>query len=305
MKIKLILPSLVLLVGIVYNGFGQDLLDVLDREQQDSIGYVSPPFKMTRISFGHSTEVRSAGILEVFVSNRFWNLPKERSQSFAADKISTRFALEYGVTDRLTAAVGGTTFDGRFDSYLKYQLMSQRKGEHPNPFSMTLFQGGSYDSSGIPNPEIADDFQDRLSFTTQLLISRKITSDFSFQISPTYVYRGLQLDPQDSKHFFAIGLGARYKVGNHLSIVSEYYNTFNPVESFDTYGPFSLGVNWELGDVLLQFMLTNALSMVEDAFITQTRNNFNFRNPNLNFGFNATYVIHFKNSLQNKTSKKR
>ncbi|MEM7382600.1 MAG: DUF5777 family beta-barrel protein, partial [Bacteroidota bacterium] len=88
--------------------------------------------------------------------------------------------------------------------------------------------------------------------------------------------------------------------GGHVSVVSEYYYTTNPIESFDTYGPFALGVNWELGDVMLQFMLTNAVNMVEDAFIAQTRNNFNFRNPNLNFGFNATYIIHFKRGLKNK-----
>ena len=112
------------------------------------------------------------------------------------------------------------------------------------------------------------------------------------------MYRGLQFNQQDTQHFFAMGFGARYKVGNHVSVVSEFYHTFNPVTSFDTYGPFALGVNWEIGDVLLQFMLTNARDMVEDAFITRTRNNFNFKNPNLNFGFNATYVIHFKNKLK-------
>jgi hypothetical protein len=112
------------------------------------------------------------------------------------------------------------------------------------------------------------------------------------------VRKGYQFSNEDSQNIFALGFGARYKLGSHFSIVSEYYSTFNPIDSIDTYNPFAIGANWEIGDVLLQFMLTNAVHMVEDSFITQTLNNFNFRNPNLNFGFNATYVIHFNNRLK-------
>lgn len=303
MKTRLFLLCILWIFGSIQGVFSQDLLHVLDKEQQDSLGYVSPPFKMTRISIGHSTEVRSAGILEVLVSNRFWNLPTERSQSFAADKMSTRFALEYAISDKLTAGIGGTTFDGLFDTFLKYRLMAEKKGINPNPVSITLFQGGSYNSNRIPYTPIQDEVKNRFSFTTQVLVSKRVTPNFSFQISPSYIYKGIQFIEEDPSHFFALGFGGRYKIGHHVSVVSEYYYNANPIESFDTYGPFSLGVNWELGDVLLQFYLTNAVNMVEDTFITQTRNNFNFRNPNLNFGFNATYVIHFKNSLKSKHKK--
>lgn len=300
MRIKTIFFTCILLLGSCHLSRSQNLLDILEKEQKDSTGYITPAFKMTRIAFGHSTEVRGKNILEVFIANRFWNLPTERSQSFGADKMSSRIALEYGLSDRLSFGIGATTFDGLFDSYLKYKLISQKKGIQSTPFNITLFQGTSYNSNSIPNPVVSDAFLDRLSFTTQVLISRKISSDFSFQIAPTYIHKGLNISGEDPQNFFAIGVGARYKIGPHLSIVSEYYKTFNPIESFDTYGPFALGVNWEIGDVLLQFMLTNSRNMVEDTFITQTRNNFNFRNPNLNFGFNATYVIHFNNSLKGK-----
>ncbi|MBX2826540.1 MAG: hypothetical protein KTR22_00150 [Flavobacteriaceae bacterium] len=300
MKTKNLCIICLLLLGVVFNSSGQDLLEILDNEQQSELGYVPATFKMTRIAFGHSTEVRSKGVLEVIAANRFWNTPAPTSQSFAADKMTTRFALEYGISDRLSLGLGGTTFDGLFDGYLKYSLFNQQGGNDSFPLNITLFQGGSYNSSGIPNPAIADDFSDRLSLTSQILISRRVSSNFSFQIAPTYVYKSLGLATEDPNHFFALGVGARYRLGLHVSVVSEYYATFNPIESFDTYGPFALGVNWELSDVQLQFMLTNTRNMVEDTFITQTRNNFNFKNPNLHFGFNATYVIHFNNALRNK-----
>ncbi len=301
MKIKTtVIGSLLVLGSIQIITAQDDLQDILDREQNETSDYVSPAFKMTRIAFGHSTEVRNQGVLELFTATRFWNFPGDRSESFVADKVTTRIALEYGITDRLSFGAGGTTFDGLFDGYLKYNLVSQNKGEKNNPFNITLFQGASYNSSSMPNPAIADDFSDRLGFTTQLLVSRRFSQKFSFQVAPTFVHKSLGTSSQDNTSFFALGFGARYKLGPHLELVSEYYRTLNPIDSFNTYDPFAIGVNWEVGDILIQLMLTNTRNMVEDTFITQTRNNFNFKDPNLHFGFNATYVFHLSNKLKKK-----
>ncbi len=299
MKAKELFLYLFLACG-THSMFAQDLLGILDEEQQDIPQYAEASFKFSRIAIGHSIETRKKGILDIFVANRFWNTPADRTQSFVADRLSTRIALEYGISDRFMMGFGGTTWDGLFDGFLKYKLIRQQKGNKGSPFTVTLFQNASYFSEAIPNPDVPDDFSDRLSFTSQLLIAKKLSPNFSLQVSPTFIRRGMSYSEADPQNHFAIGFGGRYKLGGHVSVVSEYYYTTNPIESFDTYGPFALGVNWELGDIMLQFMLTNAVNMVEDAFIAQTRNNFNFRNPNLNFGFNATYIIHFKRGLKNK-----
>lgn len=295
---KINLLILLLGFGALQNLTSQDLLAILDNETKDS-NYVPATFKMTRIALGHSTEVRPKNVLEVFVANRFWNLPTDQSQSFVADRMSSRIALEYGISDKVTFGIGATTFDGLFDSFLKYKLAKQQKVGNGWPVSVTLFQNASYNSSSIANQAIQDDFSDRLAFTTQILISKRFSKNFSLQLSPTLVNRTLGLSEDDPTAIFALGTGIRYKLGPHLSFVSEYYTRFNPLESVDTYSPVAFGVNWELGDVMLQFMLTNTWFMVEDSFITRVPFNFNFRNPNLNFGFNATYVIHFKNRLKN------
>lgn len=269
----------------------QDLLDLLDKEQEGIKSYTEATFKFSRISFGQSVETRKEGILDVFLTSRSWNSPAERSQKFFVDKLSARIALEYGISNRLMFGVGGTTFDGRFDGFLKYKLI--RQSNSGSPFSLSLFQNISYFSEVLTL-----DNSSRFSYTSQLLFAKKINTNFSLQLSPTFIHRGLVFDQNDTQNHFAVGIGGRYKLNGHVSFVSEYYYVANPIESFDTYGPFSLGINWELSDVMLQFMLTNAVSIVEDAFITNTRNNFNFKNPNLNFGFNFTYIFHLKNKLK-------
>ncbi|WP_431125626.1 DUF5777 family beta-barrel protein [Flagellimonas flava] len=276
-----------------------ELLDILEKEHTDTVPqYVTATFKSTRITYGHSVETRKKGILEVFAATRFWNTPTLRSQSFGADKLNARIALEYGMSDRLTTGVGGSTWDGLFDAFVKYRLVRQQPRGQGSPIGLTVFQNASYNSHAISNPNVEDDFSNRLSFTTQLLIAKKINSDFSLQITPTFIHRSAVYTQDERQNHLALGFGGRYKLGPHVSLVSEYYRVFNPVESIDTYGPFGIGVNWELGDVMLQFMLTNAPSMVESSFIAETRNNFNFKNPNLNFGFNFTYIIHFKRQLK-------
>lgn len=277
---------------------GQNLLDILDKEHKDTLQFTEATFKFSRITFGQSAQTRKDGMLDLFISNRFWNRPTERSQSFFVDLMSTRFAIEYGLSDRLLAGVGGTTFNGRFDGFLKYKLIRQGVANSGSPVTVTLFQNTSYFNENLPSSSLGEITSKRFSFTSQVLIAKKITSDFSLQISPTFIHRGLVFDEDDPQNHFAIGFGGRYKLGGHVSLVSEYYYVANPIKSFNTYSPFSLGVNWELSDVMLQFKLTNAVSMVEDAFITQTRNNFNFKNPNLNFGFNFTYTFHLKNRLK-------
>jgi len=275
-------------------------LKQLNEENPEQDYPIAATFKGTRIQIGHSVETRKSGTLEISAHSRFWNTPDDASQSFVADRVNTRFALEYGVTDNFTLGTGTSTFDGFFDAYAKYRIVHQTKQEK-SPVSITLFQNATYRSKEfklIPR----DEFIERFSFTSQVLIARKVTRNFSVQIAPSYVHHGAVANSEDPINQFAVGFGARYKIGGHLSVASEYYLLANEIETETGFGPsfnaFSIGVNWELSDLLLQFMLTNSRYLTDDAIITQNRFNFNFRNPNLHFGFNATYIIHFKNKTR-------
>ena len=195
---------LILLVfGFVcYQGiFSQDLLDLLEEEQQPVPAYSPSAFMMTRIAFGHSTEVRPQNVLEIMASNRFWNLPSDPSRGFIANKLNTRIALEYGLSDRLSLGFGGSTFDNLFDSYLKYRVALQST-DNGWPVTLTLFQNVSYDSSPIGDTTIPDGFSNRLSFTSQLLISKRFNKNLSLQLSPSLVNRSLGLTNEDPTTVF-------------------------------------------------------------------------------------------------------
>lgn len=286
----------ILLVTAVASVNAQDVLKALEENAIEETHNSIATFKGTRISIGHSVETRKKGALEISLINRFWNRPLpagETTQTFGADKVNSRIGLDYSVSDRFTLGTGYSSGYRSVDLYGKYRLFYQRDKGNTFPASITIFQNAVYRGKSslkgildeVPN-------KNKYALTTQVLIARKVTKNFSFQLAPSFVYRAeeLLLEGTETSHF-ALGVGARYKVGNHVSLVSEYYYVPKPVTFVDTFGPFSIGANWEVSNLLLQFNLTNARNVVEDKAIIKTENNFNFRDGNLHFGFQATYFI--------------
>ncbi|WP_046758734.1 DUF5777 family beta-barrel protein [Kordia jejudonensis] len=268
----------------------QNLLDKLDNETQDVDNFTLLTFKGTRLSLGHSVETRKKNTLEISAMTRYWDIPNSNRKSFVADKMSARFGIDYGISDRLTIGFGSGSPDGIFDTYLKYRLLRQTMDDK-NPISISLLQTATYRSRVFTNVETRGSFGDKLAFTTQVLIARKFSRNFSFQLTPTFIHRASSRSPLDDHNHFALGFGTRYKVSNHVSIVSEYYYLTNELKSRETFGAFALGANWEVSKLLLQFKMTNNPFFVEDTFITQTAKNFNFNDGNFFFGFHATYHI--------------
>ncbi|WP_420573302.1 DUF5777 family beta-barrel protein [Kordia sp.] len=290
MKSKLLI--FVLFLSISPFVTAQNLLDKLNNEQQDIDNYTMATFKGTHISIGHSVETRKKNTLEISFMSLYWNIPNSNGRSFVADKMSARFGLDYGISDRLTFGFGYSAGSpsGILDSYLKYRLFRQTD-DGKNPFSVTLLQTAAYRTRFLNGIESRRDFGSKLAFASQVLIARKFSRNFSLQVSPTFIHRASSRSPLDDLNHFAIGFGARYKLNNHVSIVSEYYYLANELESRETFGAFSLGANWEVSKLLLQFKMTNNPFFNEDTFITQTTRNFNFNDGNFFFGFHATYFI--------------
>lgn len=272
----------------------QGLLDKLNKEFPDKPVFEIATFKTTRIALGHSIETRKKGALEISFYNRYWNIPNFQGQRFLADKISTRFGLDYAFSDDFTMGFGYTNYDKISDGYAKYRLIRQQKGTTKAPISVTLFQGISQRKGTNTSLYGGASDVNKYAFTSQVLIAKKFNSNFSLQISPTFIYRSASNLNNNPNNQFAIGYSGRYKISGHASIVSEYYQVINPLKSIATFNSFAVGVNWELSYIQLQFHITNARNFAEDTFITQTTNNFNFNDPNLHFGFNATFVLHTK-----------
>lgn len=288
-----ILLIFVLCFGIV-SASAQDILDILDKELSGQKFYTQATFKANRVLLGQSVETRKKGVLELTFGTRYWNIPNnENGQSFAADRFSAHFGAQYAFTDRFTFGAGITTWDGIVNSFAKYRLLRQQDNGK-SPLGITLVQGTSYFTRNFLGFQLPNESSNRLSFVSQAIIARKFNRNLSLQIAPTYIHMGSEQPSLDgNQDFFSLGFGGRYKLSNHVSLVSEYYYTFGREEGPEGFNLFSLGVNWEISDVILQFSMTNSKSFDDVANYTLIPNNFNVNAGRLHIGVNATYVLHF------------
>ena len=266
----------------------QDLLDILELEAPVTENIVSATFKGTRIVNGHSIENRKNKELEFIISHRFGRVNTGFEELFGLDQANIRFALEYGLTDDLTAGLGRSSFEKTYDGYLKYSLLKQKTGANAFPFAVSLFGSiAAKSQKAIAGNERT--FAESLFYVGQVLIAKKVNSSLSIQVTPTYVHRNLATIAADPHDIFALGFGTRVKLSKRVSLNAEYYQQFQKLTSVNARNSLAFGVDIETGGHVFQIILSNAITMVEKSFITETTGNFFGGDFHLGFNLSRTF----------------
>lgn len=271
-----------------------NLLEELEEEQQqlDTLQTVEAAFKGTRIINGQSVELRSEGVLVFLIAHRFGRLNSGAYELFGLDEANMRMGLEYAVMDALTIGIGRSSFEKTYDGFLKFRIFQQQKGNKNIPVSVVGFTSLAINTLKDESPERIMPFSGRLDYTHQLLIARKFNSDFSLQITPTLVHRNLVETADIDNNLYAMGIGGRIKITPRVSINAEYFYRFNASAEDSYYDPFAIGFDIETGGHVFQLHFTNARSMVEEGFLTETTGN--FFGGDIHFGFNISRVFELK-----------
>ena len=283
---KIFLTAFLILASLQLSS--QDLLDILELEAPVTENIVSATFKGTRIVNGHSIENRKNAELEFIISHRFGRVNTGFEELFGLDQANIRFALEYGLTDDLTAGLGRSSFEKTYDGYLKYSLLKQKTGANAFPFAVSLFGSiAAKSQKAIAGNERT--FAESLFYVGQVLIAKKVNSSLSIQVTPTYVHRNLATIAADPHDIFALGFGTRVKLSKRVSLNAEYYQQFQKLTSINARNSLAFGVDIETGGHVFQIILSNAITMVEKSFITETTGNFFGGDIHLGFNLSRTF----------------
>lgn len=248
---------------------------------------------------GHSIERMPPGQLDFRISHRFGTLNSGAYNLWGLDQSNVHFSLEYGIFNWMMIGVGRGTYEKTFDGFTKFSILRQSTGARVIPVSLSLFTSAALKSVKWADPSRTNYFSSRLSYTTQVLIARKISQGFSFQLTPTFVHRNLvatELDPND---LFAVGAGGRIKLLKRISLNAEYYylvNANNKFMSQPVYNPLSVGFDVETGGHVFQIILTNSLAMIEKGFIGETTGR--WKHGDIHLGFNISRVFTLKKPQQ-------
>lgn len=283
-------------IGMLLNGYmahaQDDLLSLAEAADSSDTGAVTGAFKATRLVNGHSVETNGQHELLFLISHRFGTLNSGAYNLFGLDQATIRLALEYGLTDRLTAGIGRSSLEKTYDGFLKYKLLQQHQGERPMPVTVTLFSSIAINSLRNEDPERNVTFKSRLAFTHQLLMARKFTERLSVQLAPTLVHRNSVATRQDENNVYALGAGGRFKLTKRTSFNAEYYYMLPGQTADDYINALSLGFDIETGGHVFQLIFTNAQGMTEKFFIPQ--NTGMWSDGDIYFGFNISRVFSLK-----------
>lgn len=287
------MKKLLLLLVFPLGLFAQttDELDELMGDTAPQSVFANNAFKSSRVINGHSMEMLGEGVLDLRILHRFGIVKNGLKDLFGLDQASMRMGFDYGITKNLTVGIGRSTFLKEYDGFLKYRFLHQQTGVKNIPVSLLAVAGTTLRSDAFTNPAF-DEFENRMGYYGQLIIGRKINSNFTAQLSPTYVHRNLVELKTDKNAMVAFGIGGRAKISKRTAIVLDAYPILSGARDGYNKMPLSIGVDIETGGHVFQLHLSNAQGMNEKAFITETLQDWG--KGEFQFGFNLSRVFTVK-----------
>jgi len=272
------------------------LLSEIDTVKADT--KVESAFKSLKIVNLESTKLAGKGDFYLVVAHRFDYINHGFDDFFGIDNANTQIKFLYGVKDWLTVHIARSGFQETIDSGIKYRLMSQEKGGFP--ITIVGFNSIAVNAEMKKENYPKLEFENRLSYVTQLLISKKFTDKLSLEIAPSYFHENTLKDildennavivpnPQNNDQF-AIGMGGRYKFAKRWSFNMDYAAHLNRASQSIYTNPFSVGVDLETGGHVFQMHFTNSRAMHESGYLGQTTGSWS--KGEIAFGFNLVRVF--------------
>ncbi|MCC6691141.1 MAG: hypothetical protein IT235_06365 [Bacteroidia bacterium] len=271
--------------------FAQDLMSILDSVQKPA-GHekVFATFKDSKVINAQSTETVKKRCLDFNISHRFGSMGVESGGGphtlYGWDAISdVRFSFDYGITDNITIGIARNKRLENIDGTLKWRFLEQTADNHI-PVSVAFYGNSAItpmakSSFYLGTVNVSPKITDRIAYVSQLIIARKFTRYFSFEILPTYQHRNFVKalvnsynGKEESNDLFALGAAMRLKLTRRMAILIDYFHVFsdyrknNPVTPY--YDPLAVGIEIETGGHVFHINVTNALGIIENDFIPNT-----------------------------------
>jgi hypothetical protein len=294
MKVKLLMLLLaVMFINNTYLTAQEDLLSLLG-DQKEPSSFTLATFKGTRLINFHTVEVPGKRTLDFRIAHRFGAFNSGWYDFYGLDGgASIRLGLEYSLDGRLAIGIGRTSLEKTFDGFLKYKLLRQTDDDEM-PVSLTLFSSAFYTNQRDPNKTVNgfdkyEFWSSRLAYVNQVIIGRKFSERFSFQLAPSIVHINLAELIKDKNDALVLCGAARYKITQRVAVTAEYGWRVNEYSSTNNYDSFGVGVDIETGGHVFQMHITNSVGLTENQFLTRTTTKWG--DGGIRLGFNISRVF--------------
>jgi len=278
---------LALSLGLTAQDEEMDLLGLLGEEEVTD--YAIASFKANRVINLHSLETTAKRVLDIKISHRLGRISGGLQEWFGLDQATIRLGGDYGITDQLNVGLGRSSFEKTYDGYVKWKFLRQSKGARNVPISLVAMSSMAIKTIPFAIPERENYFSSRLYYVHQLIIGRKFSDAFSFQLSPSLVHRNLVMTTDEASDVLALGSAGRIKLTQRLALNAEYIYVL-PDQLAEGYrNSASIGLDIETGGHVFQLHFTNSTAMNEKGVITETTDD--WLEGDFHFGFNISRVF--------------
>ena len=171
--------------------------------------------------------------------------------------------------------------------FQKYALFPQIKEGFP--VTITGFNSVSINNTLKESTYPELQFDNRLTYVAQLLISRKFSEKLSLQVAPTFFHENFVENPMQNNTQYAMGIGGRYKFSKRWSLNIDYAAHLNRASNSLYRNPLSIGFDLETGGHVFQMHFTNSQGIDEAGYLARTSGNWN--KGDVFFGFNLARVF--------------
>lgn len=299
-KIATKLKKIIFLLFFLPMGlFSQD--DLLNDLESEAVvdQTVFAAFKGLKVVNFESTKLADKKDFYFIVAHRFGSVKNGFKDFFGLDNAVTQLKFIYGFTDWLNLGIARSSLQAKYGAQVKYRLIPQEKEGFP--VTIVGYHLVTINTSLEKDQYTNLEFEDRLTYTSQLLVSKKFNESFSLLVAPTYIHEnlatrsrkvledGTTLNYDEKANQYAVGVGGRYKISTRMSINMDYGVHLNRNNNSNFRNPLSVGIDIETGGHVFQMHFTNAQAMFEDGFIVQGQGD--WADGDFFFGFNISRVF--------------
>ena len=271
------------LLGTLYSRAQDDLLMELDSTQVADT-YATATFKGLQIVTLQTTKMPAKKEFYFVVSHRFGTVKDGISEFFGLDMATTKIGGVYGITDGLAVSVSRHTMLKVYEAGIKYRLARQSDNFPVDIVGYNTIDVNTFlEEEEYPNIEFAD----RLTYISQVLISRKLSDKVSLELVPSYIHRNLYEPLIENDSQFSLGVGGRVKLSKRLALNLEYAYNFDMPDFYSQ--PLSVGLDIETGGHIFQLLFSNSQSMTEAGYLTHAAGDWG--DGDFFFGFNLYRVF--------------
>lgn len=296
MKKRILLGLIAIVLGSPFCFSQEDLLKLLDSSATPGAELATATFKTTRLINLPTLETVGRRTLDFRISHRFGDINGGGYNAFGLDgSANIRIGLDYSYDGRLMFGIGRSSYEKLADAFVKYRVLRQTT-DNAMPLSLTVFSSVNYTLMKAPPKLLVgyDKYQyasSRMSYATQVIIGRKFSPDFSFQLAPTYIHYNLVEKLRDSNNMYALAFASRYKFTKRFAITGEYVLRLNKYsDDFDLYhNSLGIGFDLETGGHVFQVHFTNDFGINEVQYIPYTTTS--WLNAGVRLGFNISRVF--------------